>query len=288
MNSNDISLIVFDVDGTLYDKDVEYNASAGSIQTSHDFFRYSAHKLLKDGCDPVEASELLINDYRQAMADGTIKERVASIPEEIRQEFDGLIEKCGSNGRVFDYHHGLKEKGLNNYLHNMLKHINFSLLLRKDDNLASTFAYLKDKGYQLSILTTEVFSTVETVSRVLGFDLKDFELAHNHHLLYSEKDKKSYPIICRNNCEDAKPSVTGFVNISKITGIPLEKMAYVGDSLSKDVKPPLSIGMKAVHVNKNAPEGRVSKKVTVPGLNECNESGEYLEISSVYQLKDIF
>lgn len=279
-----IKHIIFDVDGTLYRKDIEYNPKLGSIQTAHDFFRYVAHQMLKRGTAPEEVSASLVNEYKQRIQDGTLKERVTSIEVSDRKEWKRLVEEYGANGKVFDYYHGLKEKGFENFLHKMLSNIDFRRTLDRDQKLLETFDYLKHKGYNLGILTSEVYSTIEDVATAMGFDLADFYLGNNptHLDLYSESDKMHYPIICRNN-SIAKPNADGFEKVMRILSIEKpQTIVYVGDDKKKDVEPPLKCGWQAVHVL-NDDSSTQSETIKING-----EERSYTRIGDVYAMRELF
>lgn len=274
--------VIFDVDGTLYRKGVEYNQNTGSIQTAHDFFRYMAHQMLKGGTEPGEVSSFLVNEYVRRVGDGTLNERVALIGESEKQEWNALVDEYGANGKVFDYHHGLKERGFENFLHNMLANIDFRRTLDKDPELIKTLEHLKSGGYDLGILTSELYSTIQDVADAMGFDMEDFHIGDNpeHPDLFSESDSRHYPIICRNN-SIAKPSTDGFERVMRILGANPEELVYVGDSKDKDIKPPLSLGWRAVLVlNKESP--------IKPAVIEVDgkEAG-YTEIGYIYGLSEM-
>ena len=279
-----IEHIIFDADGTLYRKDVEYNPKTGSIQTAHDFFRYIAHQMLKEGIAPREVSASLVDEYKQRIQKGTLKERVALIEASDRDEWDRLVDEYGANGEVFNHHHRLKEQGIENFLHNMLSNINFRITLDKDPELLKTFDYLKAKGYNLGILTSEVYSTIEDVAAAMGFEMDGFHIGsdHTHPDLFSESDGRHYPIICRNN-SIAKPSLDGFEKVMRILGIEdPTTIVYIGDSKKKDVVPPLRCGWQAVHVlNDDSPIRQDTVNVDGKGMN-------YTKIGNVYAARELF
>ena len=279
----EIKHIIFDVDGTLYRKDVEYNPMAGSIQTAHDFFRYMAHQMLKRGIAPDEVSTSLVDEYKQRIQEGTLKERVASIETPDIEEWDRLVDQYGANGKVFDYHHKLKEQGIENFLHKMLANIDFRITLGKDSKLLETVDYLQSKGYDLGILTSEVYSTIEDVAAAMGFDLEYFHIGNDvsHSDLFSKSDQKNYPIICRNN-SIAKPSTDGFEKVMRILGVENPKtIVYIGDSKKKDVIPALRCGWQAVHVLN---DGSPMKPGTVD--IDGREVG-YTKMGNIYAVREI-
>ena len=238
-----ITNIIFDVDGTIYRKDIEYNPRLGSIQTAHDFFKYLAHQMLSEGTEPKEVSESLAAEYKSRVNDGTLKEKVASIENSVIKGWDEIVDKegGGSNGKAFDAHYKLKANGHPNFLHRMLSNIDFRRTLDRDPKLLETFDYLEAQGYGLGFLTSEVYSTIEDVAVAMDFDLRRFHIGNdiNHPDLFSETDDRHYPIICRNN-SIAKPSTDGFDKVKRILGVEDSRtVVYVGDSKKKDVIPPL-------------------------------------------------
>jgi len=270
------------VDGTMYRKDKVYNPSVGSIQTAHDFFRYGAHNALTQGEDPAQASSRLVSEYQNGIKNGTIPTKVAGIDESVREEWDALVEQYGSNGRVFDNHHRLKEQGVHNYLHRMIAQIDFTQTLVRDEQLSSMFEDLVDKGYTLGIVTSEVHSTVVDVAKTLGFDMSLFHIGVAHPETYSRQDGRFYPIMCRNN-HQSKPSLDGFEKIMRLTGCDdPNEFVYIGDSIKKDIIPPLRLGWSAIHVV-NDTSDLVMKEITVD-----NQTKDYTQIGSVYQIGELF
>jgi len=271
--------IIFDVDGTLYKKDIEYNPKTGPIQTAHDFFRYGAHVMLTDRMEPREISDTLIENYKQSIHDGNLKEKVESIDPTIKEGWDALVKEYGANGKVFDFHHGLTEIGINNFLHEMLAHIDFKATLDKDKELLKTFDYLKSKGYDMGFLTSEVFSTIEDVASAMGFELSDFYIGDDpNHPELAGPDDNHYPIICRDNCI-AKPDHDGFEKVMRILGAEPDSLVYVGDSMVKDVIPPLECGWQAIHVLGGPTESSIVK------IGDAKRT--YTKIGNIYALRDI-
>ena len=67
-----IEHVIFDVDGTMYRKDLEYRPGKGSIQTAHDFFKYKAHEMLARGKNPLEIKKELAEEYQERARGGTL------------------------------------------------------------------------------------------------------------------------------------------------------------------------------------------------------------------------
>lgn len=264
-----IEIVVFDVDGTFYNKEQEYISGVGSIQTAHDFFRYLAFQRLCKGTDsPQKIAEDLVSEYHKRIIDQTLKKRVASISDSKKARYANILTLYKSNGQLFTGEFGVSST----YLHEMLKYIKFESVLKANPELQSTFSYLKAKGYDLGILTTEVFETVKAVADVMGFDLSDFYM--------NTGDK--YQILCAENVKQKKPSLEGFIRLNQIYGVDdPSKIVYVGDVFSKDVEPPLKCGQQAIQiVNSGSPFSIAS--VNVDGIEK-----EYAKINCIYLLKEI-
>ncbi len=192
-----VDKIGFDVDGTLYRKDIEYIPGHGSVQDSHDFFRFSAFDRLKNGQRANQVAEELVALYRKEMREGTLKDFVRSIPDQLKIEWAEIIAKHGgSNGKAL-----MKGFGTDStFLHEMLANIDFDFILAADPKLRQLIEKLKGKGYKLGILTTEVYDTVQKVMRILGLDLADFSINTGHPI----------PILTAENVEDKKPGAGVF------------------------------------------------------------------------------
>ena len=261
-----INAVIFDVDGTLYQKDNKSTDGCGSIQDAHDFFRYSAFQRLSLGIPVEDVSRFLIDDYRERSKDHTLTEAIESIPLKIRLEFDELVKKYKSNGNVFRIEFGTSST----YLHNMLEKIRFDLILKRDEELIKTIEYLKQKEYNLGILTTETPRTVRTVLDTLGLNYKDF--------LMDTGDE--YGILCSENVKNKKPSQEGFERLIEIYH-PTDprRIVYVGDDLDKDVKAAMSCGLQAIHISNPEKESDTRK------IND--EELEYKIIKRIYDLRTI-
>ncbi|MBU0665757.1 MAG: HAD family hydrolase [Nanoarchaeota archaeon] len=264
-----IEVVVFDVDGTLYRKDIEYTPGHGSVQTAHDFFRFLAFQRLRtQGAVPSEVSQRLIDEYGQRVEDGTLVDVVASIPDEIRGDYTGLVNHYGSNGKVFLNKFGTESS----FLQQMLSHIKFDTILGADPRLQKTFDTLRQRGYRLGILTTEVYDTVAQVADVVGFQLGQFDMDTGDN----------YRILCAENVTDKKPSPEGFHRIVELYGVQNPRsVVYVGDHFGKDVEAPLKAGLQAVHVDPNHPK----KGIGVADIeNGRFEFAKINEVSAITEL----
>jgi FMN phosphatase YigB (HAD superfamily) len=284
MNPSNISHIFFDVDDTLYDKLFVSDPSIGSVQDSHDFFKYKAHALLSQGFDPLSVHNLLVCDYDDLVDNNFLAAAVKIIPADLKREFDALTKEHGANGRVFDNYWGLMDKGVTNYLHNMLQHVAFDRILTRDNELVETINHLKAEGYVLGIMTTEVYKTVEDTLKILGLDIDDFAFKNpqSHPELKSKNGNEYYPVLSRDNIVHSKPHPEGFEKISAVSGEPFYRIVYVGDSVGKDIKPALRLGMNAIHINRKE-QGMHTKILSIDGSDK-----EYIQVRSVHALRDIF
>lgn len=278
-----ISHVIFDVDGTMYRKNIEYNPQTGTIQTAHDFFRYLLHIMLKQGVDPEEIPLILVPEYKTRISEGTLKQKVQEIPTSAKEELDELIKEYSSNGNVFGQWHRLRERGLPNLLHKMLAEIDFSQTLARDERLLEVFSYLRSQEYGLGIITSEVYGTVEVIASTLDFNIADFQLGNDprHSDFYSESDQRFYPILCRNNCRP-KPDPEGFRKVARILEVDEPRsLLYVGDRIKNDIVPSLSCGWQAVLVTGND-NGISSQNICIDGQEHV-----YTTIGSVCDLSKI-
>ncbi|MGM5488875.1 MAG: HAD family hydrolase [Nanobdellota archaeon] len=254
--------IIFDVDGTLYDKFRQYRPDRRTIDDAHNFFRQEAYKRALDGIADEQATiDELITSYRHH-ADHISDVLEPALLEEYRHE----VLKYGSNGKVFSEGFGTNS----NFLSTLISSIDFNDILAPDQELINTIDHLKGKEYKLGIMTTEVFQTVQNVCDSLGLYLGDF-VFEDHPCLRGDGGK--YPILCANNITRKKPSLEPFEKILAVTGFNPCDVTYVGDIRHKDVDPALSLGMNAVHVNRDA------REIT---------RGGYIEMPTVYGLREVF
>ena len=76
----------------------------------------------------------------------------------------------------------------------------------------------------------------------------------------------------------AKPDPDMYVNACKQLGVRPEEVLFVGDSYNMDVKTPLSLGMRAIHVS---PSGRYPYHI-----RDISEMGLILFTDDIYNMKD--
>ncbi|MBD3313515.1 HAD hydrolase-like protein [Candidatus Woesearchaeota archaeon] len=256
------SYIIFDVDGTLYDKSRVYNKELGSIMDSHLFLRYATYfKLKSSGKKNLECTaDQVISEYNEHICNKTLLDAIKHFPEDMVKEYLGLVKRNISNGNVFVNEFGASR----DYLARILGNIDFRNILVEDQRLQETIHNLKNKKCALGILTNEVYSTIEKVFEVLGLEMKDFKL----------ETGTEYPIACKETGV-SKPDIESFRHLLELNHIKPENSTYIGDSISKDIKPSLEAGMLAVLVNYESEEPIMS----------C---AEYKIINSIYELDNLF
>lgn len=238
-----IDAIVFDVDGTLYDKNQEKDSRIGSIQTAHDFFRFNAFKMIEQGIKIELIPEILINQYFDLNSKNNLKNNVELIDAQLIKKYEQHLKKYGSNGKVFSERFGTNS----NFLHYLLSHIQFENILGENKMLVQTVNNLK-KNHELGILTTEVYSTAKKVIGLIGLDLTDFQM----------KTGDKYGILCSENVPNKKPSPDGFIKLKEIYNS--NEIIYVGDHLVKDIKTAIDNNIHAVQVLNNNQSPQQTKK----------------------------
>ena len=76
-------------------KDKEYVSGKGSIQTAHDFFRFSAFQRLSAGDSPVNVSQRLVHEYQERTRKGELPEAIKSLPQEPGINLNGWWKNMG-------------------------------------------------------------------------------------------------------------------------------------------------------------------------------------------------
>ena len=259
------------VDGTLYRKDVEYIPDHGSIQDSHDFFRFSAYERLKQGQSPEQISQELVALYKAAIQEGTLKTFIDSVPDGLKSELGELIPRHrSSNARVMMDLFGTSST----FLHEMLSSIDFDFILAADPKLRQLIERLKDSGYKLGILTTEVYDTVQKVLRILGLDITDFHINTGHQI----------PILTTENVKEKKPSAEGFERLVKGFGASSpNNVVYVGDHIVKDIEGSIRCGLQSIHVlNRDDGEDFDFDNMDIEG-----DSVEYARARTIYDVEKV-
>lgn len=257
-----ITHVIFDVDGTIYEKSREYLPGHGSIEDAHEFFRYRTYTECQRLCEIKDEGSLIervVADYKQNNQNNTLLEAIESFSPELKIFYRDLVKKHGSNGKVFANEFGTDS----GFFARIVGQTDFEAILREDKQLQEMIRTLKEREYQLGILTTERYSTILKVMEIMKLTLGDFSMENG----------TEYPILCSENVEKKKPSLEGFQKIVEVTGAAPDQIVYVGDSLSKDIKPPLSMGINAV-------------LVTWKG-NSVHEREGYIEIPTIYDLKEV-
>ena len=261
-----IDVVVFDLDGTFYPRDKEHNPGKGTIELSHDFFRYSAFQKLSSNHRPHdEVSKEIISEYQKNVAENTLQAAVEAFPEALKQKYSELLEQYGANGKIFVGEFGADSS----FLQEMLTCMDFRSILKKDRRLQETISYLKQRGYKLGMFTTDIFQTAVNVTKVLGINLDDF---------YMDSGDE-FPILCGENVQDKKPSHEGFKKIIQIYQGKPGRIAYIGDYFGKDVRPSLELGLQAIHVLNSGTDDVSLNTVSINGSTK-----QYVNLGSVYAL----
>ncbi len=272
----------FDVDGTLYNKSLEDPKSGLSIQDSHDFFKYMAFWALSqfDSLDisvgrdkNIPLLEHIANTsivlYKDAIKDGNLLEHIKDIKPLIIAEYNRLLEKNKSNGKIFANELGTQST----YLHEMLENIAFESILSHNQDLVDSVERLVNAGKQLGILTTETYRTAQEVVHALGLDLGDF----------SRSTGTNYEILCAENVSEKKPSPEGFRKIHSVSTAfdQPRSLCYIGDHLGKDIEASLKYGVQAIHVLN---DGSAPKLAT---MEIDGDTYEYMQIGDISQVADV-
>ncbi|MFW5745932.1 MAG: HAD family hydrolase [Nanoarchaeota archaeon] len=261
----DLSVLVFDMDGTLYNKARVYNPRTGSVQDSQDFFRYNAFSALRQGADPITVSARLIAEYKKRLADHTLLDAVRVIPNSVKTEFATCLRKHGSNGKVFIHEFGLDPS----YLQELLTHTDFAHILRPDPALDTALQKLKPH-YRIGAFTSDMYATFLNACQGLKINPTIFNMTTG----------TKYPILCGENVTDKKPSEQGFQKILQIyRDVTPDSIAYIGDHLQKDIIPALRCGMQALHIVGNATDA------TERTWQDENSAKQYLEVPTVEALQ---
>lgn len=262
-----IDFLLFDFDGTLYDKIKEHNPGKGSVEDAHEFFILNAWHMISGGMDPEETAVYLEAEYKRRVEDNTVNEGIRQVPDDVVEHYKCLVNKAGANSIVFVEEFGLHQT----FLQGMFKNINFKEILGSDQRLCDVMKVLRTR-YTLGMLTTDVFGTVKTATEVLGLDYRDFVFVEDE-----------YGILCSENTAMTKPYPDSFLKAAKIWGVDdSRKIAYIGDKFRKDVEAPLKCGLQAIHVLN---EGNDNICFKTAEINE--ESFQYAQIGSIYALEEL-
>lgn len=269
---SELTHIIFDIDGTLYNKKREYKPGKGSIEDAHEFFRYSTFsKALesKGMFDHDDLTNRVVEEYKKRNKEGTLLKAVEEFPEELKKRYKELLKKHGSNGKVF-----VNEFGTNSsFFAKIVGNVDFKVILTEDKELQKMVKELKQKGYKLGILTTEIYETVQTVADILGISLDDFKL----------ETSTRYPMLCSENVKEKKPSPEGFKKTIQITNVKSPRqIVYVGDHFKKDIEASLNCGLQAVQVTYDGTE-----KISFESCPIKEKQEQFAKIDGVYDLTKI-
>lgn len=270
---SDVVAVYFDVDGTLFDKNTEFYPSKGSVQDHHEYLRNVAFKEACMGIEDEErALDEIIERYQTDVAKGAVKEQAYSFSKSLKAGYNFLREQHGSNGKVFSGEFGLSST----FLAKLIESIDFESVIPPDGKLRSMIETLSET-YDVGIMTSEVYPTVEMVLDALKIPLEYFTIpGYESYSSLRDDEGTPYPILCSNNIQQKKPSREGFDKICEVTAAQPHQVLYVGDTLEKDVSPPLSLGMQAAHVV--WPGDGIKEKSITPAINGCDEEKPYYEV----------
>ena len=274
-DSKKVKTVVFDVDGTMYDKYTEYNPGMGTVADAQDYFRFNAYNMIKNlNWDPDIVAKRLVFCYKRFCGQRAwLKREVSEIDFWLKDEYSGLLKKYKRNGKIFVEEFNLSDK---NFLHNkMFRHINFSHILRPREELDNVLTYLNSLGLRIGILTTEVYETIQGV-----FDAMDIQIS-----FFKMETGDDFPILCSENIKDCKPGAEGFERLKDIylnNGESSQNILYVGDNFIKDIEPSLKSGLQAVHITQNHFPGEDSY-ITLAG-----EKHHYVQIKKIDDLLNFF
>lgn len=252
-----IKAIVFDLDGTLYIKDLEYVKDKGCIKDAHFYLNYQAWIEMSSGRDPYEVAQSLRKRYAMdAQIPGKVVSVVAGIPKDKISAYKALVKKHGSNGKVFANEFSLP----GSFLHTeLIQHVSHDQILAPSQSVTQVIGQCKSK-FDIGIMTSETIITVEKIMVGLNLSISDFTMDTGDE----------YKVFCNNNIESKKPSPEGFVKSYESFGLNPEEVVYVGDVFEKDIVPALQLGMQAVHV--------VQDDDVISGIRP-SDFGEYLEVA---------
>lgn len=241
--------IIFDVDGTLFDKRREYVPGKGTVEDHHELLRCSTYaRGRRFGlADEEKAIDDVVEAYAFELQRKTLSQTLDSMHPEFKKEYTMLASRYGSNGKVFEEEFGASP----GFFAKVIEQCNLEELLAQDEQLINTIDRLKEKGYGLGIMSSDTFKTIDTALRSLGLEIKDFQFPdHKKKKELYDNTGDAFPILCSENIQNKKPGREGYHKIIRITGAHPEDITYVGDIRTKDIEPPLALGMKAIHVNR--------------------------------------
>ncbi len=269
IDKSSIEKVVFDMDGTLYRKDIEYSHGAGTIQTAHDFFRFLAYDRMTKNKDlPEKILDELVQEYHTRTKNMTLQQAIDNVPDETKTSYLKLVEEYSSNGKVFAGEFGTS----NTFLHQMIENIDYDSILVENPQLQQTMQHLKNQDYGLGILTTDTFGTLSKVMKVLGLNLEDFHM----------NTGDEYPVLCAENVPQKKPSPDGFNRIAEIyQDVDPSTILYIGDHFEKDIETSLRAGFQAIHVVPSGPKMEL-KTADIDGTQK-----EYIQVNDVSVVKDL-
>lgn len=143
------------------------------------------------------------------------------LTEDLKQEFEQLYAKYGSNSAVF--------RSLNRA----------SDFWQKRFNKLDKITYFKP----VKTIYTTLEKLKEKVLISLFTNMKPNEIEKTLKIIKIEKTWFTF-IISGDDIRERKPALDGFYEMIKRSGLPPEKILYVGDRVKVDVSPAKEVGMK--------------------------------------------
>ena len=143
------------------------------------------------------------------------------LTEELKQKFEKLYAKCGSNSAVF------RSLGCtSDFWQIRFNTLDKTKFYKPIKTVYTTLEKLKEK-ISISIFTNLKPDEIENILKIIQIDKGWFTF-----------------IISGDDIKERKPELDGFYEIIKRTGLPPAEILYVGDRVSVDIIPAKKVGMK--------------------------------------------
>lgn len=162
------------------------------------------------------------NDAHNQLRYETFAEAVGKpLTEELKQEFENLYAKHGSNSAVF------RSLGRSSdFWQKRLSSLDKTKYYKPVKTVYTTLKRLKKK-VPISIFTNLKPDDVESTLKIIKVDKAWFKF-----------------IITGDDIKERKPALDGFYKMIKRSGVPPEQILYVGDREKVDILPAKKVGMK--------------------------------------------
>lgn len=143
------------------------------------------------------------------------------VTKELQEEYEELYTKYGSNSKVF------RSLGAaSDYWMKHFESIDKAQYYEADEKIYGTVNKLKDK-VKVSVFTNLTAEGTKTTLRTLKID-------PSWMTFYLSGD----------DVKERKPSLSGFHEMIRLSGIPAEETCYVGDRVKVDILPAKEVGMR--------------------------------------------